>query len=287
MGEGKKEPAPPAAREAVTLVPRSPDQAMTTTLGFQQYIEQTNGFAVRTIERDGQVWFVAKDVCNALGLTNPTAAVRSLHEDEKGLTTSKTLGGAQQMVTVNEPGLYRLIFQSRKESAEVFKRWVFHEVLPTIRKTGAYSTGLEARVEALAEEIKALTPKKGRPKKGVDESARARPFEEITGAVGLLLSKYGNKTTHIGAVNMFTRNLWASLQSLADEQCISMEDDQPAKDYVTAMRSFDSKHDLEQGLLMFASAYPQWLRKLRSQGGREMYWEVWPQDIARYGKFDW
>jgi prophage antirepressor-like protein len=98
---------------------------------------------VRTLERDGEPWFVAKDVCDVLGLGTARQAIANFPEDERNTVT--TTDGIQEgpgnpnVNIVNEPGLYRLIFQSRKPEAEAFKRWVFHEVLPAIRKTGEYS----------------------------------------------------------------------------------------------------------------------------------------------------
>lgn len=95
---------------------------------------------VRTVTKDGQPWFVASDVCAALELGNTSAAVGRLDQDEKGLIPIDTLGGQQSVICVNEPGLYELILGSRKKEAKDFKRWVKHEVLPSIRKHGAYMT---------------------------------------------------------------------------------------------------------------------------------------------------
>ena len=97
------------------------------------------GQQVRTDYKDEAVWFVAADVCRVLELGNPTRTVERLDDDEKGLTTIKTLGGDQQMVVVNEAGLYSLILTSRKPQAKEFKRWVTHDVLPSIRKHGLYA----------------------------------------------------------------------------------------------------------------------------------------------------
>lgn len=88
---------------------------------------------------NGETWFVAKDVCDRLGLTNSRKALQSLDNDEKGVTTGYTLGGNQTMAIVNESGLYSLVFQSRKPGAKKFRKWVTMEVLPSIRKTGGYS----------------------------------------------------------------------------------------------------------------------------------------------------
>lgn len=96
--------------------------------------------AIRTIVIDDTPWFVAKDVCAVLGITNYRDALSGLADlREKGVANADTLGGQQQIAIVNEPGLYRLIFRSRKQEAKVFQDWVFHEVLPTIRRTGSYS----------------------------------------------------------------------------------------------------------------------------------------------------
>lgn len=87
---------------------------------------------------NGEPWFVAKDVCDALTLENSRKATASLDDDEKGVSPIVTPSGTQQMTTVNESGLYSLIFQSRKPEARKFRKWVTSEVLPSLRKTGRY-----------------------------------------------------------------------------------------------------------------------------------------------------
>jgi anti-repressor protein len=98
------------------------------------------GASVRTVVRDGEPWFVAGDVCRVLGVANVPDAVASLDDDEKGVVTTDTPGGQQRVRVVNEPGLYSLILRSRKPEAKAFKRWVTHEVLPTIRRTGRFES---------------------------------------------------------------------------------------------------------------------------------------------------
>lgn len=93
---------------------------------------------VRTLTLDGQPWFVAADLTNILGLTNPSVALSRLDEDER---SKFNLGRQGEANIVNEPGLYSLILASRKPEAKAFKRWVTHEVLPSIRKTGSYTVG--------------------------------------------------------------------------------------------------------------------------------------------------
>lgn len=93
---------------------------------------------IRVQMKDGEPWFVAKDVCDALTLENSRKATASLDDDEKGVSPIVTPSGTQQMTIVSESGLYNLIFQSRKPEAKAFRKWVTSEVLPTLRKTGRY-----------------------------------------------------------------------------------------------------------------------------------------------------
>lgn len=96
--------------------------------------------AVRVVDVNGEPWFVAKDVCECLDIGNSRDAVAALDEDEKGVDSIDTPGGAQEMSIISEPGLYSLILRSRKPEAKAFKRWITHEVLPAIRKHGGYLT---------------------------------------------------------------------------------------------------------------------------------------------------
>lgn len=95
---------------------------------------------VRIVELNGEPWFVASDVCKALELSDTNKSVQRLDEDEKGTNTIRTPSGAQIMITITEPGLYRLVLTSRKPEARQFKRWITHEVIPSIRKHGVYAT---------------------------------------------------------------------------------------------------------------------------------------------------
>ncbi|MEC1351647.1 phage antirepressor [Bacillus licheniformis] len=93
---------------------------------------------VRTVVKDGEPWFVAKDVCDVLEIGNPSQALSRLDEDEKNTVILNEGIGNPNKTIVNEPGLYSLILGSRKPEAKQFKRWITHEVIPTIRKTGGY-----------------------------------------------------------------------------------------------------------------------------------------------------
>lgn len=92
---------------------------------------------VRALSIDGEPWFVAKDVCDALDLSNPSVAVSALDDDERA---KFNLGRQGETNIISEPGLYKLVMRSRKPEAKAFQRWVTHDVLPAIRRHGAYAT---------------------------------------------------------------------------------------------------------------------------------------------------
>ena len=105
-----------------------------------------NNLPVRTVLVNDEPWFVGKDVADILGYSNSRKALSDHVDDEdKGVTKIDTLGGNQNITIINESGLYSLILKSKKPQAKQFKRWVTHEVLPTIRKHGAYMTDAKAQ----------------------------------------------------------------------------------------------------------------------------------------------
>lgn len=99
---------------------------------------------IRTVVKDGEPWFVGKDVAEILGHSNPQRALRDyIDDDDKGVTKIVTPGGTQTMAIINESGLYSLILSSKLPNAKKFKKWVTSEVLPSIRKNGGYIAGQE------------------------------------------------------------------------------------------------------------------------------------------------
>lgn len=103
---------------------------------------------IRSLIKDGEPWFVAKDVCDALDLTNSRMALQSLDDDEKGVSLIYTPGGRQEMQIVSESGLYTLILRCRGavtngSNAHRFRKWITSEVLPLIRKTGKYAVPVQ------------------------------------------------------------------------------------------------------------------------------------------------
>lgn len=101
---------------------------------------------VRTVLVDDEPWWVLADVCKVLGVANSRNASSRLDPDEKGVHLVDTLRGKQRMTVVNESGLYAVILRSDKPEAKAFKRWVTHEVLPSIRQTGVYAAPVQSSV---------------------------------------------------------------------------------------------------------------------------------------------
>lgn len=95
---------------------------------------------VRTVEKDGNIWFVGKDVAEALGYARTADAVKAhIDADDKGVCVLPTPGGRQETTIINESGLYSLVLSSKLSKAKAFKRWITSEVIPSIRKTGSYN----------------------------------------------------------------------------------------------------------------------------------------------------
>ena len=134
---------------------------------------------IRTIERDGEPWFIGKDIAIALGYSNPADAVfKHVDEEDKGVAKCDTLGGTQNLTVINESGIYSLIMGSRLPNAKKFKRWVTSEVLPQIRKTGGYNLP-----QTYSEALRALAEKAEQNEKLLADNQRMRPKEIFADAV--------------------------------------------------------------------------------------------------------
>lgn len=166
------------------------------------------GQPVRTVLADGEPCLISADVCAVLGLGRHQDSTRYLDEDEKRVCLVDTPGGQQQVSVVNEPGLYSLILRSRRPEAKAFKRWVTHDVLPAIRKTGSYSVAelgrkqLAQMVIAAEEERERLAVKVAELE---PEAARARQTMDAHGMslVGTVAKRFGIQE----------RKLWDFLRS--------------------------------------------------------------------------
>lgn len=142
----------------------------------QKFEFKGNLVRMKTDENE-QYWFAGIDVCNILGLENPTQTVESLDDDEKKLDYVIDSSGQQRKTwTINEFGLYSLVLKSRKIEAKEFKRWITHEVLPAIRKAGRYTTeeerAREDELQKIASEIQVLTSEKDDLQKRLNEKEK-------------------------------------------------------------------------------------------------------------------
>lgn len=160
---------------------------------------------VRVVQMDGEPWFVAADIAKVLGYREAYDLTRGLDDDEKGPQIVRTPGGEQEMTTISEAGLYSAILRSRVDGAKAFKRWVIHEVIPSIRKTGSYGAApkqlteeeivhqalqITARkVEELEARVEILTP----PAKAWEDLASASGDYSV-GDAAKVLSRAGIKT---------------------------------------------------------------------------------------------
>lgn len=155
---------------------------------------------VRTVDVDGEAWFVLKDVCEVLHLGTTAKVAERLDDDEKGMNQIHTPGGTQNVTVVNESGLYHVILRSDKPEAAPFRRWVTNDVLPAIRKTGSYNapqltrsqllaTALIAAHEELEEKDKQIETMK--PKALFADAVSASSQSILVGEMAKLLSQNG------------------------------------------------------------------------------------------------
>ncbi|MDD6430898.1 MAG: Bro-N domain-containing protein [Ruminococcus sp.] len=135
---------------------------------------------VRTVQVNGEPWFVLADVCKVLEISNSRNISSRLEPDEKGVTLVDTLGGTQQMTIINESGLYTVILRSDKPQAKPFRKWVTSVVLPSIRKTGSYSVQQPNAFENLSPQLQVLIQMETRQKQ-----IEARQAEQATALAGL------------------------------------------------------------------------------------------------------
>lgn len=174
---------------------------------------------IRTVTIQNDPWFIGKDIAEALGYSNSRKAlIDHVDDEDKGVTNRDTLGGTQQMTIINESGLYSLIFSSKLESAKRFKRWVTSEVLPTIRKTGSYSTQVDymqaARIVATCKKDRLPIVLDLLHKSGIDVSVPTKYV--CSGEIDRLMTEYNvslrelSKRTNIckSALSYYRRGIY-------------------------------------------------------------------------------
>lgn len=138
---------------------------------------------VRVVMDGDQPWFVAVDVALILGYRNSPDATRLLDADEKGTHIVHTPGGAQEMTTISESGLFNLVLRSRRPEARPFRRWVTGEVLPAIRTTGTYTAGLPAVPQSLPEALRLAADLAEQREQLLSENALLAPKAQVYDAL--------------------------------------------------------------------------------------------------------
>lgn len=194
---------------------------------IQVFSNETFG-QLRTIKINGEIWFVAKDVCDALEIKNSRDALTRLDTDEKNTVVLTDGIGNPNKSVVNEYGLYTLVLSSRKPEAKTFKRWVTHDVLPSIRKTGQYSNLPQDYLSAL----KALVVSEEAKQKAELELAIAQPkanyADNVLSSEGYMTAtqiakdygksaKWLNKLLHTEGVQYKSGNQWLLYAKYADK----------------------------------------------------------------------
>lgn len=156
---------------------------------------------VRIIPVDGELMFVAKDVCDCLEITKHRDAISRLDSDERGSVKLDTPGGKQDIAAINEYGLYSLVLSSRKPEAKEFKRWITHDVIPAIRKTGSYSMvipqTLPEALRAYADEVESHNVTKAIVAQQEQQIAEFKPVKDYVDKI--LSSKSCLAITQIAA----------------------------------------------------------------------------------------
>ena len=187
---------------------------------------------IRIVRIDDEPWFVAVDVCKALEIGNPAQALSRLDEDEKNNTiiSNEGIAGNPTKAIINEPGLYTLVLSSRKPEAKTFKRWVTHEVLPAIRKTGGYKAPKQSsdRDKAMLKNAQARSAKlwleiaKNTGIQTYKDVCNAYAAKELAGEDVLPLPKVQEKSysaTDIGKMLGVSKNKIGSLASKNNMKC--------------------------------------------------------------------
>lgn len=182
---------------------------------------------VRIIPVEGELMFVAKDVCDCLEITKHRDAISRLDSDERGSVKLDTPGGKQDIAAINEYGLYNLVLSSRKPEAKEFKRWITHDVIPAIRKTGSYSMvipqTLPEALRAYADEVESHNATKAIVAQQEQQIAEFKPVKDYVDkilssksclAITQIAADYGlsaqelNKILHEAGLQRKVGNQW-------------------------------------------------------------------------------
>lgn len=176
--------------------------------------------AVRVVGTAIEPWFVAKDVCAVLEIQNARDTLaKSLEDDEKGVEIVYTLGGPQEVATINESGLFALIFRSRKPQARLFRKWVTSEVLPAIRRTGQYQ-----HVPVLVADPGDQSRRLGRPPGVLPAYRQGRPDLMVEHFSTVFAALLGGEENWAGGIEEIAtkavelKQLWFLVRDAGDQQ---------------------------------------------------------------------
>jgi anti-repressor protein len=198
-----------------------------------QKVFSYSGNEVRTVINKNDVWFVASDVCKILDIQNVTQALQRLEEDERSMFN---IGRQGKVNIINESGLYEIIFASRKQEAREFKKWVKQEVLPTIRKHGAYMTDdvLEKTLKdpdymiGLISALKEEKSKRLVAEKTVNiltHVTKTYTATEIAKELGFKSAKVLNKDLAAKRIQFFHNGTWVFYSKYADKGYVEIKQD--------------------------------------------------------------
>jgi prophage antirepressor-like protein len=154
------------------------------------FLYQSDKLVRAIVGSDGEPWFVGIDVCRLLDIKKHHQALNRLKSDERGTCNLGTPGGLQDMIIVSEPGFYRLIFSSHKPEAERIQDWVYHEVLPSIRRTGGYRAGEVGTTRANATALNAASRAVGEIRRSLGARAAANSLPDIFGKAGVTVAPH-------------------------------------------------------------------------------------------------
>lgn len=189
--------------------------------GLQVFnFNKNEGATIRVQVKDGNPWFVAKDVCRVLDIANHIDAVSRLDDDEKGGSVLPTQFGEKEINMVSESGLYHLIFQSRKPEAKKFRKWVTGEVLPALRKTGRYEMA-KASMDSDSVDL------------------RDQPYEQLHYMDGLV------------RVVMLDGEAWYSINDI--HRCIGSRTESSQ-----SVKRLNAKRELAKKIFLFGMTHPGW-----------------------------
>ena len=221
---------------------------------------------IRTITINSEPWFAAVDVCRALEIKNVSDALKRLDDDERmtiDLTDSHSgqRGGAQSMIFVNEPGLYSLVLSSRKPGAKRFKRWITHDVIPALRKTGSYSVKPLTATQMFIAAAKALE----------EQEQRMTVVESGISSLTESVADINKRLDHEEQVNAFTSHMLDIKDRKQQKQLDQHEEDIQQLKQDRFIVKEDISADIKGFINKVFNHYPHFYEQGQKNGKAEVY----------------